>query len=164
MLFISLLRGKRTIYIYIFIQLRSALCVCFSWIASRRAELQSCTTAPHWSNRSIADSYVRSKIKRLLDNKNICRRCRLCRLIVAALHTSESNCVFITTALSVITDRLILLSIYVLITASMKDVFLVSHCKDALNQSVLYNKADESEKCLNDLWIMNIIDSSRDKI
>ncbi len=39
------------------------------------AELQSCATAPHWSNHSIAGSYIRSyEIKRLLDNKNICRQ------------------------------------------------------------------------------------------
>ncbi len=53
----------------------SAVRVFFSWIASRRAELQSCFTAPHWSNRSIAGSYIRSyEIKQLLDNKNICRQ------------------------------------------------------------------------------------------
>ncbi len=34
--------------------------------------LQSCTTAPHWSNRIIAGCYIRSyEIKRLLDNRNI---------------------------------------------------------------------------------------------
>ncbi len=35
---------------------------------------QNQATAPHWSNCSIAGSYMRSyEIKRLLDNKNICR-------------------------------------------------------------------------------------------
>ncbi len=67
---------KARIYIYIFIQTPlSAVCVFFSWIASRRAELHSFATAPHWSNRSIAGSCIRSyEIKRLLDNKNICRQ------------------------------------------------------------------------------------------
>ncbi len=69
-MFISLLRGKCTIYIYIFIQtplssfrfVRMGLkrCAVFSWIVFRRTELQSCATAPHWSIRSIAGSYIRS--------------------------------------------------------------------------------------------------------
>ncbi len=47
----------------------------FSWIASRRAELQSYASAWRWSKRSIAGSYIRSyEIERLLDNKNIYRQ------------------------------------------------------------------------------------------
>ncbi len=72
---------KSAQYIYIFIQtplMFGCICsevLCVLLLICRRAELQSCATAPHWSNRSIAGSYIRSyEIKRLLDNKNICRQ------------------------------------------------------------------------------------------
>ncbi len=49
-----------------------ALCLFFSWTASK---LQSHATVIRWSNRSVAGSYIGSyEIKRLLDNKNICRQ------------------------------------------------------------------------------------------
>ncbi len=47
------------------------LCMCLHILNS----IQESATAPHWSNRSIAGSYIRSnEIKRLLDNQNICRQ------------------------------------------------------------------------------------------
>ncbi len=78
-------RKARNIYLHIHpnaaqvrsdaFSLKCCVCVLFSWIASRRAKLQSCATVPHWSTRSIAGPYIRSyEIKRLLDNKNIWRQ------------------------------------------------------------------------------------------
>ncbi len=75
--FIYLLWGQRTAYSYIFIQtllgsfrigwgFSKALCVIFSWIASRRAEPQSYVTAPHWSNRITAGSYKSHVIYELM--------------------------------------------------------------------------------------------------
>ncbi len=81
--FISLLREKRATYLHIhpntafinsfsFVQLCLKCCLLLK-TAFRRAELQSRTTVPCWSNRSIAGSNIRSyEIKRLLNNRNIC--------------------------------------------------------------------------------------------
>ncbi len=62
-------------------------CRFFCWTAS---ELQSCATAPRWSNRSIAGFYIRSYEIKLLDDRNICRQFFIidvvdCRLNVSAL-------------------------------------------------------------------------------
>ncbi len=62
---------SQTLLVWLCLYCDIALCI-LNWIACGKAESQSCSTAPHWSNRIIAGPYIRLyEIKQLFNNKNI---------------------------------------------------------------------------------------------
>ncbi len=69
------------------LQVHSAAFALKRWLLLNCIQEAWSATAPHWSNRSIAGSYIRSyEIKRLLDNKKI-----FFSLIVSALVTKRES-------------------------------------------------------------------------